>query len=128
MTHGPAYYAWPSWLVVGADSAARRQDDLAGARVCAATGSVGLAWLNGDLLSGATAASEPPRNIAVVERGSDDACIAAITSGAVDAAVSATLLDDEFAGRGMRALTSDPVLIESRTILVRQDRVPTSPR
>ncbi len=37
----------------------------------------------------------------------------------MDAAVSATLLDDEFAGRGMRSLTSDPVLIESRTILVR---------
>jgi ABC-type amino acid transport substrate-binding protein len=119
VTNGPAYYAWPSWLIVRADSAARRQDDLAGARVCAVTGSAGIAWLHGDLPPGIAAANGPPRNIAIVEQSSDDECVAAIANGASDAAVSATLLDDEFAGRGMRPLTRDPVLVESRTVLVR---------
>jgi ABC-type amino acid transport substrate-binding protein len=60
----------------------------------------------------------PPRDARVVERDSDAECIAAIDAGAASAAVTATLLDDELASRGLRALSTDPVAVERRVVLV----------
>ncbi len=41
---GPAYYAWPSWLVSDASSAITTAE-LEGAKICAVSGTAGLAWL-----------------------------------------------------------------------------------
>jgi ABC-type amino acid transport substrate-binding protein len=118
VTAGPVYYAWPSWLVIDATSAIKTPTELDGATICAVSGSAGLEWLRG------TAASkdvrvERPTGVTALERASDAECIQAIRSGQAVAAITAQLLDDEFAGQGLRALVEDPVVQERRVVVVR---------
>jgi polar amino acid transport system substrate-binding protein len=76
------YYSWPHLLLASESSGLRRAADLAGRRVCAVEGDLGKAWLEG----GAGAGIET----IVLPMASDDACFAALTSGDVDALVTAT--------------------------------------
>ena len=114
---GPAYYAWPSWLVSDASSAITTAD-LEGAKICAVSGTAGLAWLRGEAASEG-ARIEPPTGVTAIERGNDAACVEAIRTGQAAAAVTAQLLDDELAGQGLRAVVEDPVVQEGRVIVVR---------
>lgn len=118
VTAGPAYYAWPSWLVTESASAIATPSELEGATICGVTGSGGLAWLNGEAASEDVQMGPPPGSIAL-ERTSDEACVAAVRSGEAAAAVTAQLLDNELAGQGVRAIVEDPVLLERRVIVVR---------
>jgi ABC-type amino acid transport substrate-binding protein len=76
------YYSWPHLLLAPESSGLRRAADLAGRRVCAVEGDPGKAWLEG----GARAGIET----VVVSMASDDACLTALTSGDVEALVTAT--------------------------------------
>jgi ABC-type amino acid transport substrate-binding protein len=115
---GPAYYEWPSWLVVLEGSAVQAPADLEGQVVCGVTGTATLAWLEGDLAAnGATI--EPPSGATTLERGSDEACIEALRAGEAGAAVTAELLDDELAGLGIRGVLDEPVVVDARGVLVR---------
>ena len=118
VTAGPAYYAWPSWLVTDAASAIATPAELDGASICAVSGSAGLAWLRGEA-TGGVAQTEPPSGATALERATDAECIDALRSGQAAAAVTAQLLDDELAGQGLRALAADPVLQERRVMVVR---------
>jgi ABC-type amino acid transport substrate-binding protein len=118
VTAGPAYYAWPSWLVSDASSAITSTAELDGATICGVTGTAGLAWLRGEAAS-EDARIEPPTGVTALERANDAECVEAIRSGQAAAAVTAQLLDDELAGRGLRALVEDPVVQERRLIVVR---------
>jgi ABC-type amino acid transport substrate-binding protein len=118
VTAGPAYYAWPSWLVTDAASPIATPDELDGATICGVSGSAGLAWLRGEAV-GDNARIEPPSGAVALERANDAECIDAVLSGQAAATVTAQLLDDELAGQGLRALVEDPVVQERRVILVR---------
>jgi ABC-type amino acid transport substrate-binding protein len=108
------YYHWPVWLVVTADSSLTRLDGLAARSVCVVERSVGAGWLSGDR---AGARGDPPVGATPVPLADDDACLDALASGAADAAVTATLLESDFAGRGVRAL-GGPVAVDDRGALV----------
>jgi ABC-type amino acid transport substrate-binding protein len=115
---GPAYYEWPSWLVVLEGSAVQVPADLEGQVVCGITGTTSLAWLEGDLgANGATI--EPPSGATALERASDEECIDALRAGDAGAAVTAELLDDELAGLGVRGVLDEPVVVDPRGVLVR---------
>ncbi|HSL75607.1 MAG TPA: transporter substrate-binding domain-containing protein, partial [Candidatus Limnocylindrales bacterium] len=115
---GPAYYEWPSWLVVLEGSAVQAPADLEGQVVCGVTGTASLAWLEGDLAAnGATI--EPPSGATALERASDESCIEALRAGDAVAAVTAELLDDELAGLGIRGVLDQPVVVDRRGVLVR---------
>jgi ABC-type amino acid transport substrate-binding protein len=118
VTAGPAYYAWPSWLVTDAASPIATQDELDGATICGVTGSAGVDWLRGEAAT-PDARIEPPTGAIALERATDAECAEAIRSGQAAAAVTAQLLDDELAGQGLRALIEDPVVQERRVIVVR---------
>jgi len=118
MTAGPAYYAWPSWLVTDATSAITTPAELDGATICAVSGSAGLEWIRGEAASEDTGFAPPPGAVAL-ERADDGECVEALRSGQAAAAVTAQLLDDELAGRGLRALVEDPAVQERRVIVVR---------
>jgi ABC-type amino acid transport substrate-binding protein len=118
VTAGPAYYAWPSWLVTDATSPIATPDELDGATICAVSGTAGLAWLRGEAAS-EDARIEPPTGATVLERASDGDCAEALASGQAAAAVTAQLLDDELAGQGLRAVVEEPVVQERRVIVVR---------
>jgi ABC-type amino acid transport substrate-binding protein len=117
-TAGPAYYAWPSWLVTDATSAIAAPAELEGATICGVTGSGGLAWLRGEATR-EDSQMEPPTGAIALERPSDGECVAAVLDGEAAAAVTAQLLDDELAGQGLRALGDGPVLLEQRVIVLR---------
>jgi ABC-type amino acid transport substrate-binding protein len=117
-TAGPAYYAWPSWLVTDARSGIATAAELDGATICAVSGSAGLAWLRGESAAEDTLI-EPPTGVTVRERANDGACTDALRRGQAVAAVTAQLLDDELADQGLRALVADPVVQERRLIVVR---------
>ena len=118
VTAGPAYYAWPSWLVTDATSAVTTAAELEGATICAVSGTAGLAWLRGEAASEGTG-FERPTGATVLERPNDAECVGALRSGQAAAALTAQLLDDEFAGQGLRALAVDPAFLEQRVIVVR---------
>jgi ABC-type amino acid transport substrate-binding protein len=118
VTAGPAYYAWPSWLVSDASSAITSTAELDGATICGVAGTAGLGWLRGEAAS-EDARIEPPTGVTALERANDAECVEAIRSGQAAAAVTAQLLDDELAGRGLRALVEDPVVQERRVIVLR---------
>lgn len=118
VTAGPAYYAWPSWLVTDATSAITTAAELDGATICAVSGTAGIAWLRGDA-SGAVTDFDPPTGATVLERPNDADCVQVLRSGQAAAALTAQLLDDEFAGQGLRALVADPAVRERRVIVVR---------
>ncbi len=118
VTAGPAYYAWPSWLVTDATSAITSAAELGGAKICVVGGTMGLEWLRGRVASEDTG-FEPPTGAIALERANDAECTEAIRSGQAAAAVTAQLLDDELAGQGLHALVEGPALEERRVILVR---------
>ena len=118
MTAGPAYYAWPSWLVTNATSAITTVAELDGATICAVSGTAGLQWLSGEA-AGAGAGFEPPTGAVVVERQNDAGCVQLLRNGQAAAAITAQLLDDELAGQGLRALVENPAVEERRVIVVR---------
>ncbi len=118
LTAGPAYYVWPSWLVTDATSAITTPAELDGRTICGVSGTAGLAWLRGGANS-EDSGFEPPLGAIALERASDAECIEALVSGQAAAAVTAQLLDDELAGRGLRALVKDPAVQERRVIVVR---------
>jgi ABC-type amino acid transport substrate-binding protein len=117
-TAGPAYYAWPSWLVTDAASPIATPDELDGATICGVSGTAGLAWLRGEAASDEVQ-TEPPTGAVALERATDAECVDAILSGQAAAAVTAQLLDDELAGQGLRALVEEPAVQERREVLVR---------
>lgn len=106
---GPRYYLWPAWLVVRTESPAGSVADLGGARICVVVDSPGAAWLAGAPIGDATTIEEP----------ADAACLSAIASGAADAAVTANLLDIDFALRGVRVIGGGPAVTAYRSILIR---------
>ena len=118
VTAGPAYYAWPSWLVTDANSGIATPAELDGATICGVSGTAGLDWLRGESAS-EDARIEPPTGVTALERTNDADCVEAVLSGQAAAAVTAQLLDDELAGEGLRALIEDPVLQERRVIVAR---------
>lgn len=118
VTAGPSYYAWPSWLVTNATSAITTAAELDGATICAVSGSAGLEWLREEAVSPGTGL-KPPTGAVVLERSNDPECVQALRSGQAAAAITAQLLDDEFAGQGLRALVADPAVQERRVIVVR---------
>ena len=118
VTAGPAYYAWPSWLVTDATPAITTLAELDGATICGVSGTAGLEWLRGEAAS-EDVQIEPPTGVIALDRANDAECVEALRSGQAAAAVTAQLLDDELAGQGLRALTEDPVLQEQRVIVVR---------
>ncbi|MET0911153.1 MAG: transporter substrate-binding domain-containing protein, partial [Ilumatobacteraceae bacterium] len=118
VTAGPAYYAWPSWLVTDANSGITTPAELDGATICGVVGTAGLEWLRGESAS-EDAQIEPPTGVTALERANDAECVEAVLTGQAAAAVTAQWLDDELAGQGLRALTEDPVLQERRVIVVR---------
>jgi ABC-type amino acid transport substrate-binding protein len=118
VTAGPAYYAWPSWLVTDATSPIATLEDLDGATICGVTDSAGLAWLRGEAAS-EDVQIEPPIGAIALERANDAECADAIRSGQAAAAVTAQLLDDELAGQGLRAVVEQPVVQERRVIVMR---------
>ena len=118
LTNGPVYSAWPSWLAVASDSPAATRDDLAGAVVCAVVGTAGEAWLAGTLAPGQSEIA-PPDGSRLLKLASDAECATAVEHGDAQAAVTATVLDDELGQRGLRALLPDPVILEERRVVVR---------
>jgi ABC-type amino acid transport substrate-binding protein len=118
VTGGPAYYAWPSWLVTETTSAISSSAELDGATICAVAGSAGPAWLRGEAATDAVG-FDPPAGAFVLERADDAACVDALRLGQAAAAVSARSLDDELAGQGLRPLDEDPAVEERRVIVVR---------
>ena len=118
MTAGPAYYAWPSWLVTDTTSPMTTPAELDGATICGVSSTAGLEWLRGKSAS-EDALIEPPTGVTALERANDGECVDAIRSGQAAAAVTAQLLDDELAGQGLRVLVEDPVVRERRVIVVR---------
>jgi ABC-type amino acid transport substrate-binding protein len=118
VTAGPAYYAWPSWLVTDATSPIATLGALDGATICGVTGSAGLAWLRGEAAS-EDVRIDPPPGATALERASDGECAEALAGGQAAAAVTAQLLDDELAGQGLRAVVEEPVVQERRMIVVR---------
>ena len=115
---GPAYYDWPAWIVVESDASATTIGDLDGADICVVVGSPGAAWLaNGSPRDAAISLSAPIGAIAV-PRPSDEACRSALANGEADAAVTSTLLELDFASRGLRAV-GVAVIEHRRVVLVR---------
>lgn len=114
---GPAYYAWPSWLVVPADAAASSIDDLAGQFVCV-SGSAGGVWLTGSPVPHARALT-PPEVTSALLHPDDAACFAAVAAGEAAAAVTSTTLDTELVTAGVRTLLAEPVIVQDRLVLVR---------
>lgn len=82
VTAGPAYYAWPRYVLVPAASPIAAPTDLAGRTVCAVAGDAGADWAKASLADGSAT---------VVTRTTDDACLAELDAGNVSAVVTATL-------------------------------------
>lgn len=121
-TASTPYYHWPSWLAVESDSAVDTVDGLEGGTICVVSESVGADWLADRTSSGVVVDVDAPLATDTVVRESDGECVAAVLAGDADALVTAALLDDELAGRGVRAVGDGPVLFEGRTIVVRGSR------
>jgi ABC-type amino acid transport substrate-binding protein len=118
VTAGPAYYAWPAWLVTTTTSAITTAAGLDDATICAVSGTAGLEWLRGEAAI-EDIGFKPPSGVAALERANDAECFQVLQSGQAAAAVTAQLLDDEFAGQGLRALVADPAVRERRVMVVR---------
>lgn len=117
---GPRYYGWPSWLVVASDSPVASIEGLSGAAICVVAGTSADAWLTGASLPTDTTSTIPaPLDATIVQRATDNDCLAALASGDAQAAVTATLLDVDFASRGLRPIPDSPVLREQRSLLIR---------
>lgn len=114
-----SYYDWPEWLVVAPESPATSIADLAGGTICVVDGSPAADWLAGTHVSYTDYPLDPPADTIVIVRGTDTACFDVVAGGDANAAVTATLLDLDVAGRGLRLLVADPVIVQHRVMVVR---------
>jgi|GEM_PF-5664552 ABC-type amino acid transport substrate-binding protein len=100
------YYWWPHFLVVPTSSSATGIGDLAAGPICVVAGSAGEAWLEGTY--GGVAGS--PRSTSITTRPTDGDCLAALASGAADAAVTANLSAADLRVNGnVRSIGGPPV-------------------
>jgi ABC-type amino acid transport substrate-binding protein len=112
---GPAYYAWPHFLLVPADATTTRPGELAGARVCVVDGDAGAAWARDDIAG--------PSGVTLVPRPTDDACLADLAAGRVAAAVTAAVGPNDLAVRQFaRSIGGPPA--EVRLIVARRSDHP----
>ncbi|HUG47904.1 MAG TPA: ABC transporter substrate-binding protein [Candidatus Limnocylindria bacterium] len=112
------YYAWPVWLVVAADSSVDAVEQLAGETICVVSGSVGADWLLGRAAQAVETFAARPSGVQATERDDDLGCAAALADGEANAALTAALLDDEFAAHGLRMVGAGEVLREPRSVIV----------
>lgn len=117
---GAAYYEWPIWLVVESGASIVSAGDLDGARICAVEGSAGASWLAGAAVRDLTVTPATPLRPTAVGAASDEACIAALADGTADAALTATLLDTDFAVRGVRSIGAGPFMTNRHIVLIRE--------
>jgi ABC-type amino acid transport substrate-binding protein len=107
------YYYWPHLVVVGDDSPIAALADLANVKVCTVAGDGGEAWLSGGE-SGAFGTAPPTSLITLPD---DDACLAALATGQVDALVTAHLSSADIAVRsGIHSIGGPPP--EPRALIV----------
>jgi len=92
---GRGYYTRPATVIAGAGSPIRGLADLSGKTVCATTGSLALAWLEGTLDLSGGSISRPPAGARVLTLASADDCIAAVRAGTAAAFVADWVLDVE---------------------------------
>jgi ABC-type amino acid transport substrate-binding protein len=85
---GPRYYTWPAWLVVQAASSIDSIAALDGAAICVVEGSSGAGWLTGTSATDTTLVTSPPVGATIIQRASDQACIAAVATGDAEASVT----------------------------------------
>jgi ABC-type amino acid transport substrate-binding protein len=98
------YYRWPAYVLVRRSGPA----DLAGAAVCVVAGSIGERW-----------AAERGDVAAVRARADDDACMADLRAGRVDAMVTDVTLPMDVANDpDLAVLGEGPVAVDPRPILV----------
>ena len=112
---GPAYYAWPHYLLVLATSPVTRPAELAGATVCVVEGDPSASWA-GDGIAGAG-------GVKIVTRPTDDTCLADLRSGAVAAAVTASIGPNDLdVHRFARSIGGPPA--EVRVVVARRSDHP----
>ena len=107
------YYHWPHLLVVPTGSAATTVQDVGAGPICAVTGDAGESWLRGDY----GGASAPPNAAAVITRATDTDCLAALSSGAAVAAITAHLSAADLQVRSDVRVIGGPVP-EPRAVIV----------
>jgi polar amino acid transport system substrate-binding protein len=111
---GPAYYAWPRYVLVSASSPLGSLDELAGQIVCAVADDAGADWAMTSLGAGT-----------VVLRPTDDACLGELDAGRVSGVVTATLGPADLVVRAQyRSIGGPPV--EQRMIAAHVDDRPAS--
>jgi ABC-type amino acid transport substrate-binding protein len=110
------YAYWPVWLAAPDGSRVTDLASLATARVCVVAGSAGADWLAGSA-DGATATAPP--GATAVTMASDDACVAAVGAGRVDALVTESLLTNELQARGLHLVVATPVVSDPWAVVVR---------
>ena len=111
------YYHWPHLLVVRATSVATGIPDVAGGPICAVAGDAGEGWLRGTY-GGAIAG---PITGAIVTRPSDADCLAALSSGAVGAAITADLSAADVQVRADLRVIGGPAAEPRVVIVARQE-------
>ena len=111
--------AFPTFLVVSEASGAQVPADLKGSRICVVEGSAGEAWIAG-AIADPTVAPPSDGSISRVE-ANDQACLDALSSGDVDAMVTATLSAADIAVRASIRSLGQPVLLDPRSVVVRKD-------
>ena len=116
---GGTYYRWSDWLVVADESVVAAINDLDGATICAVDGSPAVNWLSGRRGANAEFLLTVPDNPTIVRRTTDADCFDAIANGEAEAAVTATILEIELGGRGLRALGGRAAIVEPRNVLIR---------
>lgn len=114
------YYYWPVRVVVAEGSSVQVLGDVDGRAICVVVGSPGEAWLTGLLdAAGSDAPVTPPADATVRREATDVDCLSALAAGSVDALVTATLSDADFATRALRAI-GPPVLTDRRSVVARR--------
>ncbi len=115
------YYYWPVYLVSPKATAGSAATDLGGQRICVTTSSSGEAWLSGHLGPSLGPVVTPPVSPVVQTEATDWDCLAALTSGAVDAMVTSTLSDSDLAARPTLRTVGGPLFVEPRTIVASRE-------
>jgi ABC-type amino acid transport substrate-binding protein len=116
------YYRWPVYVVGRRGAAAASVGDLAGRHVCVVDGSPGAAWASGGGTGPVLEDRTPAPPVYVMTRPDQDGCIAALVAGAVDAAVTSTLLAGDLRTDGRLDLVGPAaVAVEPRAIVVPAD-------
>ncbi len=121
LTGSGAYYYWPIHLLVPAASTVAAATDLGGKHICVEAGSSAEAWLGGRLPAGAISVVAAPSSPVIRTEAADRDCVAALTSGAVDAMVTSTFSDSDLAARPALRTVGGPLFIEPRTIVASRE-------